>query len=616
MTATVRFNEDKERVRDASDIVRVIGEHIALKAKGREFAGLCPFHDDHKPSMMVSPGKQLFKCFVCGAGGDVFGFVQKYHSMEFREALEYLAERAGIVLTPRGRGNGSCATNETHASLEAHESHSSDAAITRADLIRANAEAAEFFRLILKREDLGAVGRQIIAKRGIAPAMVEQFGIGLAPDRWDGLLLTIQGKGLDVRAFAEAGLLKHRDSGGLYDAFRNRLMFPIQDQIGRVIAFGARRINEEDEPKYLNSAETRLFQKSSTLFGLFQAARAIQTERTAIITEGYTDTIACHQAGITNAVATLGTALTRGHATVLRRLCDTVVLLFDGDDAGRRAAERAFDVYFKLFFAEELDVRIATLATVTDAKDPDELLKRDGGAEILRGAIKSAPTLLQYHLNWVRASMAGHGAAAIGRAIDAELQRLVQLGLNEVRPLRRKLIIRHIAEIVGVDEATIGQTIPGGRQGPPLRLQAEPPSAGVGRLGTLEQALGCMLCEPTLWLTLSDADREALDPAHLEAGAARVVAEAMFDLAAAGHGCGISAVIALLDDPDTQAAATEMHARMSDVTSGDPARVREYFRDCLRSLGQPEASLSIESLRSRHAATGGNRRVIPRPRMG
>src|SRR5205814_2136866 len=151
------------------------------------------------------------------------------------------------------------------------------------------------------------------------------FGIGLSPDRWDGLLLTIQAKGLDTRAFAEAGLLKERDSGGFYDAFRNRLMFPIQDQIGRCIAFGARRINEEDEPKYLNSSETRIFEKSATLYGLFQAARSIQTERTAIITEGYTDTIACHQAGFTNAVATLGTALTPRHAAVLRRLCDTVV---------------------------------------------------------------------------------------------------------------------------------------------------------------------------------------------------------------------------------------------------------------------------------------------------
>src|SRR5690606_24298694 len=203
----------------------------------------------------------------------------KYHKMEFREAMEYLAERAGVALTPRGRG-GPQGSHETHIEGEG-------ASVTRADLVRANATAAEFFRLVLKRDDLGRVGREIIERRGISPAMVEAFGLGLSPDRWDGLLLTIQGKGLDVRPFVEAGLLKERDSGGLYDAFRHRLMFPIHDQIGRIIAFGARKIRDEDEPKYLNSSETRLFDKSGTLYGLYQASRSVQTERTAIITEGY-----------------------------------------------------------------------------------------------------------------------------------------------------------------------------------------------------------------------------------------------------------------------------------------------------------------------------------------
>lgn len=607
MTASVRFNDDKERIRDASDIVRVIGEHIALKPKGREYVGLCPFHDDHKPSMTVSPAKQLFKCFVCGAGGDIFGFVQKYHKMEFREAMEYLAERAGVALTPRGRG-GPQGSHETHIEGEG-------ASVTRADLVRANATAAEFFRLVLKRDDLGRVGREIIERRGISPAMVEAFGLGLSPDRWDGLLLTIQGKGLDVRPFVEAGLLKERDSGGLYDAFRHRLMFPIHDQIGRIIAFGARKIRDEDEPKYLNSSETRLFDKSGTLYGLYQASRSIQTERTAIITEGYTDTIACHQAGFTNTVATLGTALTPRHAAVLRRLCDTVILLFDGDDAGQRAADRAVEV----FFAEEIDVKIATLSSVTDAKDPDELLKREGGADALRQALAKATDLLAYRYARIRERLAGAGMAALTRAVQDELARLVQLGLNELPLLRRKLIVKQIARIAGVDEETIWQSIPGGRRGDSIRFRPPAPAAsaqGVAGLSTHLQALACLLCEPTLWLTLTDADKEVLDPAHLPAGPQRAVAEAMFDLAASGHGCGLSAVIALLDDPDAQGLATDMHARMHDLTVGDADRVRTYFRDCLRTLTLEDAPRSLEFVRSRHAAMGGNRRVLPRPNLG
>lgn len=617
MTAPVKFNDDKERVRDASDIVRVIGEHIALKAKGREYAGLCPFHDDHKPSMMVSPAKQLFKCFVCGAGGDIFGFVQKYHKMDFREALEYLAERAGIELTKWSGRGGTFAEAPTSGGPEV------GGTISRADLVRANQTAAEFFRLVLKREDLGRVGREIIERRGISPEMVEAFGIGLSPERWDGLLLTIQGKSLDPRAFLEAGLLKERDSGGFYDAFRNRLMFPIQDQIGRVIAFGGRKIKEEDEPKYLNSAETRVFEKSGTLYGLFQASRSIQAERTAIITEGYTDTIACHQAGITNAVATLGTALTARHAAILRRLCETVVLLFDGDDAGQRAADRAVEV----FFAEDLDVKIATLAGVTDgggAKDPDELLKREGGAEVLRAAIAKATHLLEYRYARIKEKLAGAGMAALSRAIEDELKRLVDLGLNDLPLLRRKLIIKRIAAIAGVDEETIWRSIPGGRRTPSApQTPAGSRTSGVGQLTTQQQALACVLCEPTLWLTISDADKEVLDPAHLPAGPGRVVAEAVFDLAASGHGCGVSAVIALLDDPDSQSVATEMHARMMDITGGDSDRVKMYFRDCLRALAleepphssdSPLIPPSLDSIRRRHAAMGGNRRVLPRPR--
>ena len=600
MSFAGRDNTEKERIRDASDIVRVIGEVVSLKAKGREFVCLCPFHDDHRPSMNVVPHKQIFKCFVCNAGGDVFSFVQKYHHMDFRESLEYLAERAGIALAPpRAMGDG-VASNEPE--------------IGRADLVRANQAAAEFFRVLLKHAEHGEAGRLVIKRRGISADMVEAFGLGVSPPggRWDGLLQTIQNKGLSPKVFAEAGLLKPRESGGLYDAFRNRLMFPIQDQIGRVIAFGARKIDEADEPKYLNSPETRLFSKSATLYGLFQAARSIQTERTAVITEGYTDTIACHQAGITNAVATLGTALTREHARVLRRLCDTVVLLFDSDEAGRRAADRAVEV----FFSEEIDVKIATLASATDAKDPDELLKREGGTDVLRKAIAGAADLLDYRYARIRESLAGAGMAALDRAIEGDLKRLMELGFASV-PLRRKmLIVKKISALTGLSESIIARSIPAGRRPDQAQPQTPPPPA---QLSVHAKALGCLLCEPTLWTALSDADRETLDPAHLEDPAHRVVAEAMFELRDTGRPCDISAVTTLLDDPTACAAASDLEMRIAHATNigeniaRNREEIRTLFRDCMKLLAGPTESVPLDRLRQRHAAMGGNRRALPRP---
>lgn len=593
----VRNNDDRERVRDASDIVRVIGEHLTLKAKGREYVGLCPFHDDSRPSMRVSPAKQIFKCFACGAGGDVFSFIEKYHNMEFRESLEYLAERANITLTKFQRA-------------ETVEGVAEDLSVSRNDLVKANASAADFFKALLRHPEHGAAAREIISRRGISPEMVEAFNIGVSPNRWDGLLLTIQKHGTNPRAFAEAGLLKSRESdGSYYDSFRNRLMFPIQDQIGRYIAFGARKINEEDEPKYLNSPETRLFQKSGTLFGLYQASRSIQAARTAIITEGYTDTIACHQAGITNVVATLGTALTRGHAAVLRRLCETVVLLFDGDDAGGRAADRAVEV----FFAEEIDVKIATLAGKTDAKDPDELLKQEGGSEVLRGVIASAADLLSYRFARLRESLSGAGVNAFSRAITDDLTRLVQLGFNSIPMLRRRLIVRQIASIVGQDEAVIWQSIPGGRPAS-AALESKPLPASLPtdvRLRRYQDALGCLMCEPALWKAMTDAEHELLDPALADSAAAHDVADAIVSLASSGRSCDVGEVCGMLESAEAQALATQWAARVESDTD-----VRVYLKDCLQGLGQNEETRSFEARRRQIASMGSDRRVIPRPVQG
>jgi DNA primase len=607
---------DVDRVKDATDIVRLIGEHVALKPKGREYVGLCPFHDDHKPSMNVVPAKGIFHCFVCGSGGDALSFVQKFHKMEFREALEYLAERAGITLTPRGK-----------------QGPSQDGP-TRSDLLTASTTASDFFRSILKLEH-GKAARAIIDRRGVSPEMVEKFLIGASPDRWDGLLLTIQNKRLDPRAFFEAGLLRKRENAeGSYDYFRNRLMFPIQDPIGRVIAFGARKINEEDEPKYLNSPDTRLFSKSKTLYALHHAARAIQAERTAIITEGYTDVIACHQAGFCNAIATLGTALTRDHASVLRRMCDRVVLLFDGDEAGQRAADRAVEV----FFGEGLDVAICTLNRYTDAKDPDELLKREGGGDIFRQALQGATELLEYRYTRLRQRLEGAGMAALARGLEEELSRLVELGLRDVPPIRQKLIVKRLASLAGLDEATIMRSIPAGRKPPTARPQAEPPSPPpdgsdesympplhAASLTAAEHMLGCILCDGDLLAGLSDHERDFIGPQGYRWPLLRRVAQIVHDLGEDGAAPDLAGVLRHAEDLGVKDAAVSLAARIDHETDRDRDRLHAHWRACLvrarmdhdarRHQGADlnDVLAQIKLKRSSHAALGADRRVLPKP---
>lgn len=627
-----RENNDVERVKSATDIVRFVGEHVALKPRGREYVGLCPFHDDHKPSMCVIPSKGIFHCFVCGTGGDVLSFAQKFLRMEFGEAMRYLAERANIELTPlRRRGE--------------QEQGSSESSASRSDLLAATAAACAFFKAILQHPEHGEAGREIIHRRGISPEMVEKFQIGAAPDRWDGLLLTLRKMGHGERPFAEAGLLKSREGGdGLYDAMRNRLIFPIHDPIGRVIAFGGRRIREEDEPKYINSPETRLFSKSATLYALNHASRAIQAERTAIITEGYTDAIACHQAGFSNTVATLGTALTRDHAAILRRLCDTVILLFDGDEAGQRAADRCVPI----FFAEPIDVRIVTLNAFTECKDPDELLKKEGGADVFHEAIRGATDILEYRFARLRSRLRNAGIAALSKAIDEEIAQLVSWGLADVPPIRQSLIIKHLAGLSGLDEGTIRRAIPRGRGGsrPTTTSRDASEPAGSGEEESVLAAirapgrplaihmLGCVLCEGELWMTLADEQRDFISPSAYRSGLLSRVAHAVESIARRGDTPDLSAVLSYADDDlALKAVAIALHQRTSIETRHDGTVLRQHWAECLRraeldraaSTGRenvaagssvPPASDAlalIELKRKSHAALGADRRILPKP---
>ncbi|MEM7229851.1 MAG: DNA primase [Planctomycetota bacterium] len=482
-------DDDKERVREATDLVKLIGEHVALQSRGREWVGVCPFHDDHRPSMAVVTHKDqaFYKCHSCGAGGDAFTFVMEFHQMGFREALEYLADRAGITLT-RDQAPPS--------------SPDDPASIPREALRKANAYAAAFYVEQLHDEAAGAIARETLAERDITEDMIERFQIGVAPDAWDGFLSRIAHKESSVRVAARAGLLRARNTGdGHYDTFRNRLIFPIHDDSGRPIAFGARRIKPDDEPKYLNSPESPIFQKSRTLYGMHQARRSMIDSRVAIVTEGYTDVIACHQHGITNVVGTLGTALTDDHARILNRVVDTVVLLFDGDEAGQRAADRGIEV----FFQHPLNVRVCVLP---DGADPDELLSRENGRAQFDAAIESAVDALPYAINRVRAQLDKETSLA-GREkrLDAFLRDLARLGLARVDGVRKQYALGTLSPLYGRSMEDLNHQLirlaPTERRGPtPSNETAEPidapPMGSAARRRAEADVLGTLIAGPAL----------------------------------------------------------------------------------------------------------------------
>ncbi len=374
-----------EAVKERADIVDVVGEHVVLKKKGREFVGVCPFHDDKSPSMTVSPAKQFYYCFSCGAGGNAIKFLMELQRQSFSDVVLELARKYQLPV-------------ET---LEGPQQERLRQQLSRRDqLHKVLAMAAGWFRSQLRSPEGAGALAYLREQRGLSETTLETFGLGYAPERWDGLLSHLQ----QVEGFAPdlleaAGLVVPRRGGdGFYDRFRHRVMVPICDRQGRIIGFGGRSL-DGGEPKYLNSPETEVFEKGKHLFGLDKAVNAIRKDDRAVVVEGYFDVIALHAAGITNAVAALGTALSSQQITQLCRCCDgkRLILNFDTDRAGVRAAQRAIGEVEQLALQGQLELRVLHLPA---GKDPDEFLKEHGAGDY-RSLLDQAPLWLDWQIDQV-----------------------------------------------------------------------------------------------------------------------------------------------------------------------------------------------------------------------
>lgn len=347
----MRYSDDIiEEVRSRNDIVDVISQYVKLTRKGSSYFGLCPFHNEKTPSFSVTPGKQMYYCFGCGAGGNVFNFIMEYENFNFGEALKYLADRAGVEL-PR-----------IEYSREIKEK-----AQEKEELLRINKEAAQYYYYQLRTEK-GAAGYQYLTGRGLSDDTIRKFGLGYSDKYGSGLYRYLKTKEYSDERLRDSGLFNVDERHGMYDKFWNRVIFPIMDVNNRVIGFGG-RVMGDGKPKYLNSPETRIFDKSRNLYGLNEARRS--RKNYIILCEGYMDVIAMHQAGFTNAVASLGTALTSGHASLLKRYTSEVLLLYDSDEAGVRAALRGIPIL------REAGVN-SRVVDLKPYKDPDEFIRNLG----------------------------------------------------------------------------------------------------------------------------------------------------------------------------------------------------------------------------------------------
>ncbi len=544
-----------KQVKEANDIVEVVGAYVTLRPAGPTFKGLCPFHDDHRPSFDVDPRRQRYRCWSCGKYGDVLNFVQEHERVDFREALELLARRAGIRLEkgaddPQQRG--------------------------RAAMLDVVRWAADEYHQCLLDAPFADAARSYLGERRLTGDTVRKFGLGFAPAHGEWLVQRAAKAGIDREVLVQVGLIAPwREENGWYDRFRDRVMFPIRDTVGRPVGFGGRILPSsplaERGPKYYNSSETPLFSKSEQLYGLYQALQATRSPEFLAVVEGYTDVLMAHQAGIPNVVATMGTALNARHVRHLRRFVPRVVLVFDADAGGITGADRALEI----FATQNMDLAVATLPL---GLDPCDLLVQEG-PEAFRAALANRADALDFKLNQVLSGESAQGVEGKRRAVDAVLGVIALAGEmpSQEGAIKQELIVTRIAQRLALKEETVWARLKELRQKRQEGDAKRRPPEEVSDRGSApappreKQLLELLLADPEL-VPIAAAELPAEEVGH---PGLRKLLEGLYGLYKEGEPPDLDQLRARLDSPRLAEAAL----RMQEV-----GRLIADRAQCLRDL--------------------------------
>jgi DNA primase len=569
-----------EEIRRRNDLVDVIAEYLPLKGSGGSYKALCPFHSEKTPSFTVTRQKQIFHCFGCGVGGNVFHFIMKYEHMSFPEAVTYLATRGGVTL-PKNRSSAASFP------LEAHKEQ----------LYRMNEMAAEYFHKLLLNTPGGEKARSYLHTRGIDERSIERFRLGYAPTGWDSLVRYGAERGVQPQGLAEVGLVKARDDGrGFYDRFRDRLMFPICNVMGRVVALGGRLLDHRPEaPKYLNSPETAIYKKGTLLYGLHLAKQPIRAEGRVLIVEGYLDLISLFQAGIEHVVATLGTALTQSHVQLLKAYAKEAVLVFDGDTAGRSAALRGKEYFLQghvryflpsahissLQGALEGDLH-AKVVLLPQGHDPDTFVQAEG-RDVLLAKVREAQPFIEFLLD---AEAEAHDLASIQGKL-AYVRQLLPLIVNLANQVERTEYLSELVKRTGIAPSALAAELHKLRKGTPKREQAAEthyfPSLGPERL------LVQLLLAHRSWIPYA---RTQLPCDSVEEPNLRAILQALFRWAPDSGELEIAGLLERLPDERQR----DMVARLVLEPVGDDG-VQQQIDDCLTALQRRGIEAQLKGLK-------------------
>jgi DNA primase len=575
-----------EEIRRRNDIVEVIAEYLPLKGSGGNYKALCPFHSEKTPSFTVTRPKQIFHCFGCGVGGNIFHFIMKYEHMSFPETVAYLAKRAGITL-PKSRFSA------TSSPLEAHKEQ----------LFGMNELAAKYFHQLLLNSPQGEKARSYLHTRGIDKQSIERFHLGYAPAGWDSLVRYGAERGFQPQMLAEVGLVKARDDGrGFYDRFRDRLMFPICNVMGRVVALGGRLLNNLPEaPKYLNSPETAIYKKGALLYGLHLAKQAIRAEGRVLIVEGYLDLISLFQSGIEHVVATLGTALTRSHVQLLKAYAQEAILLFDGDTAGRSAALRGKEYFLQghvryflpsahvssLKGALEGDLH-AKVVLLPQGHDPDTFVQA-AGRDALLAKVREAQPFIEFLLD---AEAEGYDLASVQGKL-AYVRKLLPLIVNLGNQVERTEYLSELVKRTGVAPVALAAELHKLRPGTP----ASEPTAETHyfpRLGP-ERLLVQLLLLHRGWIPYAHAK---LPFDRVQESNLRAILQALYTLAPDTGEMDVAALLERLPDEQQR----DLVARLVLEPLGDEG-VQQQIDDCLTAIQRRDIEAQLKGLKEEmHAA--------------